>query len=199
MPQPRRICSLLTFLLTTQLCAVPGRAQQAADKLMDVESIQVKGTRLPAQSIIRLTGIKPHDKVNNLIVNTACQKITATGLVKNVDYGYDAYSDRPGVVLVLTITDEAPLLPATIKPDADSEKLWSALKARDPIFTRDIPPTEQALDFYAGNIEKCLQSLGRNNEYAKADVVADPSGKLTAIVFSIRQYKALARPNSATR
>lgn len=112
-----------------------------------------------------------------------------------MDYSYDAYSDRPGVVLVLAITDETPLLPATIKPDADSEKLLSTLKARDPISTRDMPPTEKALDFYAGNIEKCLQFLGRNNEYAKADVVADPSGKLTAIIFTIRQYKPVAQPN----
>ncbi len=163
---------------------------------MDVESIQVKGTRLPAPSIIRLTGIKLHDRVNSLIVNAACQKITATGLVKNVDYAYNAYSDRPGVTLVLTVTDEKLLLPATIKPEADSEALWSALKSRDPIFTRDLPPTEQALDFYANNIEKCLQSMGRDNEYAKADVTADSTGKLTAIIFSIRQYKSRSNPNS---
>jgi hypothetical protein len=95
---------------------------------------------------------------------------------------------------VIADSDEMPLLPATIKPDADSERLWPSLKARDPIFTRNIPPTEQALDFYGENLEKCLQSLGRNNEYAKADVLADASGKLAAIVFSIRQYQSLAKP-----
>jgi hypothetical protein len=111
-----------------------------------------------------------------------------------VDYAYDAYSDRSSVVLVLTVIDEAPLLPAAIQPDADAQKLWPALQSLDPIFKRELPPTERALDFYAKNIERCLQPLGRTNEYAKADVTADPSGKLTGIVFTIHQYKALTRP-----
>ncbi len=127
-------------------------------------------------------------------MNTACQKLAATGLIKNVDYAYDAYSDRAGVVLVLTVIDEFLLLPAVIQPGADAQRLWPALQSLDPIFKREMPPTERALDFYAKSIEQCLQSPGRMNEYAKADVTADFSGKLTGIVFTIRQYKALSRP-----
>ncbi|MBV8707912.1 MAG: hypothetical protein JO028_12055, partial [Acidobacteriaceae bacterium] len=108
-----------------------------------------------------------------------------------VDYAYDAYPDRPGVALVLTIADEGPLLPATIKPAEDENSLWSSLQAIDPIFTRELPPTEKALAFYAKYLEKCLQANGHPNEYASPNVTADAGGKLTGIVFEIRQYKKL--------
>ena len=141
--------------------------------------------------MIRLAGIKPHDKVDNLIVNSACHNVTATGLVKNVDYAYDVYPDRPGVSLELTLTDESPLLPATIEPAVEENALWTALQKADPIFTRDLPPTENALTFYSKKLEKCLQEMGRDNDYAASSVTSDPSGKLVAIVFEIRQYKSL--------
>ena len=115
--------------------------------------------------------------------------------MKNVEYAYDAYPDRPGVDLVLTISDEGPLLAAAIKPATDESRLWSALQALDPVFTRELPPTEKALNFYSKNIEKCLQAGGRNNEYVNANVTADPSGKLIGIVFEVRQYNALSRSN----
>ena len=166
-------------------------AQVAADKLVDIEKIEVKGTRLPGESVIRLSGIKLHDKVNDLAVNIACHKITGTGLVKTVDYGYDVYPDRPGATLTLTLADEGGLLPASIQPVADENGLWASLQASDPIFTRELPPTEKALAFYAKNIEKCLQASGRQNEYAAANVTADAAGKLTGVVFEIRRYKTL--------
>jgi hypothetical protein len=179
-----------SLLLVCFFCPALLSAQTAAQRLMEVENIIVSGTRLPAESVIRLSGIKLHDKVNDLIVNTACHKITATGLVKNVSYAYDAYPDRPGVVLNLTITDELPLLTAEIKPAAD-EALWSCLQARDAIFTRELPPTEKALAFYAKGFESCLQSNSRTNEFAGPTVSADASGNLTGIVFQIRRYKSL--------
>jgi hypothetical protein len=165
-------------------------AQSAAERLMEVERILVTGTRLPSDSVIRLSGIKVHDKVNDLVVNKACHNITATGLVKSVDYTYDAYPDRPEITLTLTIKDEGPLLPASIKPQTEEELFWSALQRIDPIFTRDLPPTEKGLAFYTKNLDTCLNSMGRSNEYFASDVTADSSGKLTGIVFEIRKYKA---------
>lgn len=158
---------------------------------MEVERITVTGTRLPSDSVIRLAGIKLHDKVNDLSVNKACHNITATGLVKGVDYAYDAYPDHPGITLILTVKDEGPLLPASIKPRAEEESLWSDLQAIDPIFTRELPPTEKALAFYAKNLERCLHKMGRNDEYFVSNVTADSTGKLTGIVFEIRKYKLL--------
>jgi len=191
MDQRKIVYPIWLILLAGLAFAGQEPAQAPAERLMEVDSISVKGTRLPSSSVIRLSGIKLHDKVNDMAVNTACHKITATGLVKTVDYAYDAYPDRPGVALVLTIADEGPLLPATIKPAADENALWSSLQAIDPIFTRELPPTEKALAFYAKHLEKCLQANGHLDEYASPNVTADASGKLTGIVFELRQYKKL--------
>lgn len=166
------------------------QAQSAAERLVEVEEIKVTGTRLPSESVILLSEIKLHDKVNDLIVNAACHKITSTGLIKSVEYNYDAYPDRPGVVLNLILVDEKPLLAATIKPPNQESSLWSCLLAIDPLFTRELPPTEKALAFYAKNIEKCLRLSGNSNGYASNTVTADSTGKPTGIVFEIRQYKA---------
>jgi hypothetical protein len=186
-----RVARSWPLLLATLAIAQQAHAQTAAERLMEVETIRVSGTRLPSDSVIRLLGIKVHDRVNDQLVNAACHKITGTGLVKSVDYAYDAYPDRPGITLKLTIVDEGPLLPAKIKPAADEEPLWSCLQAVDPLFTRELPPTEKALAFYSKSLEKCLQTKGRANEYLAPSVTGDSSGKLTGIVFEVRQYKNL--------
>ena len=96
------------------------------------------------------------------------------------------------MTIVLTIVDQGPLLPAVIKPVAEESGLWSSLQSLDPIFTRELPPTEKALTFYAKNIEKCLQAKGRNNEYAAPSVAGDSSGKPIGIIFDIRTYKKVS-------
>jgi hypothetical protein len=177
------------FLPIVLLSVASSFAQTDAGKLTELDSIAIRGTRLPANSIIRLSGLKLHDKVNDLIVNTACHKITATGLVKKIDYGYDLYPDRPRVALTLTLVDEIPLLPAHIKPEKEETELWSLLQSFDPLFTKELPRTEKAISFYATNLERCLKTKGRDDEYAATSVIADNGGNASYILFEIRRYK----------
>lgn len=192
MAQTRKTHPVWLVVLAALIGTQPQLAQTPGDGMVEIEKITVEGTRLPSDSVIRLFGIKVHDRVNKLIVNTACQKIAATGLVKTINYAYEVYPDQPAVNLILTVTDEGPLLPATIRPAGDETRLWSEMQALDPIFSRELPPTEKALDFYSRNLEKCLQAERRNNEYANPNVTADSSGKLIGIVFEIRRYKTLS-------
>jgi hypothetical protein len=157
----RKLYQVSLVLLAGLVSGKHAPAQAPAEKLVEVETIAVKGTHLPESSVIRLSGIKPHDKVNDLIVNAACHKITATGLVKTVDYSYDVYPDRETVTLNLVLVDETGLLPASILPASDDAALWSRLQALDPLFKRQLPPTERALAFYAENLEGCLRAMGR--------------------------------------
>jgi hypothetical protein len=94
---------------------------------------------LPADSAIRLSGLAVGQDVKDLIVNGASHKITSTGLVKTVDYGYQLYPDKPGVVLTLALEDERPFFPAVIKPENEAERLRSCLESADPLFTRELP------------------------------------------------------------
>ena len=181
------------FFLTLTLLLPTAQAQNKTDdalKVVQIEAIHVTGTHLPIESVIRLSGLKVGDKVNDLIVNTACHKVTTTGLVKSIDYFYDLYPDKPGVALTLALKDEGDLLPASIKPVADDESIWTALLAADPVFLRKMPRTESALRFYAASIGKILEQQGRKDEYAAPEVLANAAGQPAGIVFEIRKYKS---------
>ena len=159
------------------------------EKLIPLDGFDVKGTRLPSESVIRLSGLKVGQQVNYNIVNEACHKITSTGLVKLIDYAYDMYPGKPGIVLSLKLVDEQPLFPAKIVPAEDAGRIWQCLQSADPIFTRELPRTEKALTFYEANILRCLKNQGRVNEYASSTVACDAQGNASEIIFAIKAYK----------
>jgi hypothetical protein len=74
-----------------------------ANRLVSLNKIEIQGSRLSEAGVIQLSGLAVGQQVNDLVVNNACHKITASGWVKKVDYGYDVYPDKPGVSLVLTL------------------------------------------------------------------------------------------------
>jgi len=172
------------------IAALHAVAQQPSLKVLELEQIHVSGTRIPADSIIGLSGLQVHAKVNERDVVSACHKITATGLFKTVDYAYDAYPDRPGVTLNLAVADEGPLIPASIIPASDDAAIWAGLETANPIFTRSLPPTEKAIAFYEKAIENYLHANGRPDEYARATVKGDAQGHPAAVVFEIRKYRS---------
>lgn len=178
------------LLLTSFVMVRQMPAQMSSDKVVEIDRINVTGTRCPANSIITLSGLKLHDKVKEIDVNAACHKVSATGLFKSIDYTYNAYPDRPGVDLNLAVVDEGPLIPASIKPAGEEAVIWTGLQAMDPIFARQMPPTEKAIAFYEKGIEKYLRANGRDDEYAAATVTGAAQGNPSGIIFEIRKYKS---------
>jgi hypothetical protein len=156
------------------------------DKLVELDGFDVKGTRIPAESIIRLSGLKIGQQVNYSIINDACHKITSTGLVKMIDYAYEKYPEKSGVILSLTVTDELPLFSAKIIPPEDTDKIWGCLQSADPIFTRELPNTRAALNFYSSNINRCIEIHGQHDAYVHASVACDVHGNASEIIFHIR-------------
>jgi hypothetical protein len=171
----------------------PDKKEVDPHKLVELGGIEVSGSRLPTSSIIRLSALKVGQKVNYDIINEACHRITSTGLVSLVDYGYTLQPGKPGVVLSLKVSDELPLLPAKIYPPEDADQIWGCLQAADPIFTRELPNTRNALGFYATNMTRCLQDAGLRNVHARPSVVCDRLGKAAEIVFSIQGRAASAQ------
>lgn len=174
----------LTPLTSAQLEQPPSQADR--DKMVQVNGFDVKGTRLPVDSIVRLSGLKVGQQVNYDIINEGCRKITATGLIKVIDYAYDVAPGKPGIVLSFHIEDEQPLYPAKIVPAEDTEKIWSCLQGADPIFSRELPNTKNAIDFYRRNIEQCIESHGQHDAYVATSVACDTQGKAQSIVFDIK-------------
>lgn len=164
-------------------------------KLVELGGIEVNGSRLPADSIIRLSNLKVGQKVNYDMINEACHRITSTGLVALVDYAYTLQPGKPGVVLSFKVSDEVPLLPAKIYPREDEDLVWACLQSADPVFTRELPNTRNALRFYTTNINRCLEIEGvRKGFYARPTVVCDRVGKAAEIVFNIREKQVSAGP-----
>lgn len=161
-------------------------SQADRDKLVEVTGFDVKGTRLPADSVIRISGLKVGQQVNYDIINEGCRKITATGLIKVIDYAYDVAPGKPGIVLSFHIQDEEPLYPAKVVPVEDTDKIWGCLQAADPIFSRELPNTKNAIEFYRRNIEQCIESHGQHDAYVTTTVACDRDGKAQAIVFDIK-------------
>ena len=187
-------------LLTIVACSPLAIAQNAASsgsnqevdphKLVEIGGIEVNGTRLPKESIIRISELKVGQKANYDIINEACHRLTSTGLISMVDYAYNLVPGKPGVVLSLTVSDELPLLPARIYPRENEEAIWQCLQSADPIFAREMPNTRSALTFYAKNIDRCLDNAGIRNAYTHPTTVCDRQGKATVVVFDIRAKPA---------
>jgi hypothetical protein len=183
--------SLLLFISLSVFAAGQERPAAPEDhhKLVQLEAIQVTGTRLPPNSIIRISGLKVGQMINDDVLKQASDKITSTGLVKGIDYGYNIAPGKPGVSLNLKVFDEGPLLPAHILPEQDSQPIWACLQAADPIFTREMPNTENALHFYSINIARCIGSPPSGKDGIAATIACDGSGKSIAINFHLPVFR----------
>jgi hypothetical protein len=133
-----------------------------AQKMVTIRRILVEGTRLPPRSVVGLAGIKAGDQVNFVKLHTAMQKATQSGLIKNIDFEYESLPDHEtDVILHLKCTDEKPTAQASIQiPKVNEEDIWTWLAGVDPLFTREMPPTEPAIRLYSHWIGKYMEAHG---------------------------------------
>jgi hypothetical protein len=133
-----------------------------AQKLVKIQRILVEGTRLPTLSVIHLAQIKAGDEVNFIKLHSALQKVAQSGLIRNIDFEYESVPDsETDVVLHLICTDEKPSATASINiPKVSEEDIWKWLVEVDPLFTRQMPPTEAAIRLYSNWIGKFMESHG---------------------------------------
>jgi hypothetical protein len=178
---------MLLAVLGLSLLLVQSTARDnAADEIVTINRLTVKGSRLEPGSVQFLSGIRPGMKVNEAAVRKAAERMAESGLVKNVGYQYQSLGSVRSVELEFTIADELPLLPATIEiPDVEAEDVWTYLKGIDPAFTRELPRTQRALAFYARYIERYLASQRRALTTLKITTVitADAARNAGGIVF----------------
>lgn len=213
----------LALVFSLPLCAI-AQTRSAAPELdhhqpMRLDGIQVSGTRLPYESIIKISGLKVGQMIDESVLKEATDKITSTGLVKGINYSYNVALRKQAVLLSLNVFDEGPLLPAHILPEHEAEPVWACLQSADPIFTREMPNTEKAIHFYSINIARCLSNSGTERtghgfrtaneeephtafgrgavpvvrvpqERVSATVACDGSGKSIAINFHVPELSA---------
>jgi hypothetical protein len=174
---------LLAQTLSQSGARTPASSSAASGEVVTIERLTAKGSRLETDSVQFLTGLRPGMKVNEAAVRKAAERMADSGLVKNVGYQYQSLSSARSVELEFTITDELPLLPATIEiPDVEAEDVWAYLKGIDSVFTRELPRTQKAIAFYTRSIERYLASQRRTVRVATV-ITADAEGNASGIVF----------------
>ena len=176
---------LVVYLADLLQANLPSRYTIAVEERVYVEGsdrviipdVWVKPTRLPQRSVIRLAQIKVGDQVNFAKLNEAMQQVTKSGLIHNIEFEYESLPDKEtDVILHMKCVDVKPVAKASIQiPKVDEEEVWTWLTGVDPLFTRDMPPTEAAIKLYAFWIGKYMESHGDPEFKKKFGVTADAS------------------------
>ena len=182
--------ALFVSVLIPVLSAAQNRPTLDHHEPRRLDVIEVTGTRLPSESIIRVSGLKVGETITDETLKRATDKITSTGLVKGIDYGFNIAPGKQGVSLSMHVFDEGPLLPVRIEPADVATNVWSCLQSADPIFRAEMPNTEKAIHFYSVNMARCLGMPGAGRERVSATVACDGSGKSIAIDFHLRAEPA---------
>lgn len=133
--------------------------------------------------------IKAGDQVDFAKLHEAMQKVTATGLISKIDFEYESLPDKEtDVILHMKCTDVMPLAQGVIQiAKVDQDDVWKWLAQVDPLFTRELPPTEAAIRLYSIWIGKYMEGHGVPMFQDNFAVVADASGKDAAekLVFKV--------------
>jgi hypothetical protein len=187
------IFAVLTLLFASQE-AKEGTAGDA-QKTVKIKRIVVEGTRLPALSVIHLAQIRAGDEVNFLKLHSALQKVTQSGLIKSIDFEYESAPDSETDVIVhLKCVDEKPSATATIQiPKVNEGDVWMWLEQIDPLFTREMPPTDAAIRLYAAWIGKYMESHGEPNFQENFAVIADAASSTGSMVPDRLIFKVTKR------
>lgn len=174
--------------------AVEGTAGDA-QKEVRIQRIVVEGSRLPAASVIRLVQLQVGQKVNFLTVHAAVQRASKVGLIENIAFEYESVPESDStVVLHLRCKDFPPSAQASIQiPKVDAEDVWKWLAGVDPLFTREMPPTEAAIQLYSGWIAKYMESHGEPDFLKTQAIIADASSSKGGSETDRLVFKAVKR------
>jgi len=142
---------LWNLLLLAALCARPAVSQDAGHLL---ESIAIDGTSIPRPVVLEVSGLRAAAPIDESGIKQACKKLQESGLFSSIAYRY-APGKKNGYALTLTLTDQTPLVAATIDvPGADENEAWLWLSTKFQRFQRQVPQTDGAQQFLALELER---------------------------------------------
>ena len=193
----RFFCTILTLFLTTAFAQEAKEGTQGdAQKLVTIRRILVEGSQVPPLSVLRLAKISVGDQVNFVILHAAMERVTHTGLISNIDFEYESVPDKEtDVILHMRCTDVARTAKASIEiAKVNEDDVWTWLTQVDPMFTREMPPTEAAIRFYSRTIGKYMEMHGDPKFGESFTVVAGASsstgGRVTdRLVFKVAKLR----------
>jgi outer membrane protein assembly factor BamA len=124
-------------------------ASSLAAQSLPLESLVLEGTTMSRDAVLTIAGLRIGGPIDKAAIETACGKLTDTGLIQSISYRY-ARGPKRGWVLTLTIEDQKQFTPASIDfPGVDDAELWRWLAAQYPAFDHKVPANDPAQEFLA--------------------------------------------------
>ena len=182
-----KLIGLISTLTLLYFCAAAQETDAGKQKVR-VQAIRVTGSRIGKESMMHLTGLHSGQVLDEATLRAALQNANASGLFTGISYNYESLPDSTDVNLELVVQDQLPLVPAVVKiPGVHAEDVWAYLTKTDALFTRDLPPTVNAIRLYERYINKYLQNIGRTDITVSGSVTgSQPPSNVTFEAVKLR-------------
>ena len=140
-----------------------------------VMSIVVKGNKnLPAEQIIRASGLKIGELADKARFDEARKQLEATGMLDSIAYQFEPAPTGKGYVATFLVDEVSPLYTVQFEGlNASRESIDRYLKSKEVLYNGKLPPTSFIIDRYTREIEAYLASV---NHPAKLTSTVVPAG-----------------------
>jgi outer membrane protein insertion porin family len=166
----RAVAALLIVVLSTLVAqTVPKTKKKAAtapapaDKelTLPIVKLTVEGNeRIPAATILTMSGLKVGDNGTKEAFDAAQKKILDSGFFDKVNYGYGPVAAaHPGFAAKFQVVEAKPLYPVQFAGfTATNDDLTAYLKSRDPLFNGFAPPTHELFERWSHYLDEFTAS-----------------------------------------
>ena len=141
-----------------------------------IETLTVEGNRhYTTRQVLAIAALKIGQMAGKEDFEAARDRLMATGLFETVGYRFAPGPGQKGYAASFQVVEVEPVYPVRFEelgvPDAE---LTAWLKARDPLFERELPGTRPVLERFARHIEAYLASRNRTGKVVGRVVSTGP-------------------------
>ena len=158
-----------------------------------IETIEFKGSEYPREALLAATGLHAPMAFSESALRDGAQRLQATGFFRSVQFRYEPARDHRGYAVQFDLTEDKDSLPARIDiPGIDAEEVWKALKAGDPLLTRNVPSNDVAQTRYIQAIEAYVAQHGDAQKIAARPNGGKMGSDPVTLVFEPENLKTIA-------
>ncbi len=142
-------------------------------------SLRVEGLSNSSEAaVLAAAGLKTGELASKARFEAAYARLVASGFFEQVSYRFTPVAGARGYAAVFQVVEVQPVCPVRFEDlPASAAELQAALRRSDPLFTENVPGTEQILKRYVKVVEAQLAASGHTEQVA-AKVANDDSGQL---------------------
>jgi outer membrane protein assembly factor BamA len=144
---------ILVTAIVLRICAQSG---------YPIETIEFAGAGYPREALLGASGLRTGMPFGETVPREAAQRLQGTGFFRSVQFHYEPAPDRKGYAVRFELAEDTDSLPARIDlPGIDENAAWDALRAVDPMLTRQVPSNDVEQSRYVHAIEAYAAQHGQ--------------------------------------